>query len=110
MTTYVWQTPRNEDLIQVQVGAADIVATLAAASTAWGWIGGLDGIKAVFSNFPRIRGMTNLRDLGVELKMQDSICHVITSDGVIFLQDTDKESAFGGHPITQVIGLTICAL
>lgn len=52
MTTYVWKTQDGLTLEQVQVGPADLIATASAASTAWGWVGGLDGIKTVLNSFP----------------------------------------------------------
>lgn len=115
MTTYVWKTQGNLTLEQVQVGPADLIATASAASTAWGWVGGLDGIKTVLSSFPRLRDKATksiLRDLQVDFKLvlQDSVCHLLTSNGVISLHNKDKAEAFGGHPVTQLIGLTICAL
>jgi hypothetical protein len=45
MTTVVF-TP-SEGMQQQQVGAADIVALLTAAHSAWGWIGGLNGLKSI---------------------------------------------------------------
>lgn len=115
MTTYVWKTQDGLTLEQVQVGPADLIATASAASTAWGWVGGLDGIKTVLNSFPRLRDRATtsiLRRLQVDLNLvlQDSVCHLITESGVISLHNEDKANAFGGHPVTQLIGLTICAL
>ncbi|KAI1391982.1 uncharacterized protein F4822DRAFT_111469 [Hypoxylon trugodes] len=110
MTTYVWKAPGDGSLQQVQIGAADVIATLSAAATAWGWIGGLDGIKGVLQNFPRLRDATDLKKLGVNLQLKDATCNIITMSGVFTMQNSDGKDAFGGHPITQLIGLTICAL
>ncbi|KAH8769190.1 hypothetical protein F5883DRAFT_668924 [Diaporthe sp. PMI_573] len=115
MTTYVWKTNDGLTLEQVQVGPADLVATASAAATAWGWLGGLDGIRSVLNSLPRLRNKSTtsiLRDLRVDFKLvlQDSVCRLITSDGTIILRSDDKADAFGGHPVTQLIGLTVCAL
>lgn len=110
MTTYVWKVPKGGALEEVQVGAADVVAAVAAANTAWGWVGGFEGIKNVLSKFPRLRDVKDLGTFGVKLQMQPSSCRIITSSGVMVFQDSDEKHAFGGHPITQLIGSTICAL
>jgi hypothetical protein len=57
--TLVWKLPNRGALDQVQVGAADIVATISAANSARDWISGLDDIRNVVSNFPRLLGQSN---------------------------------------------------
>lgn len=109
--TLVWKLPNRGALDQVQVGAADIVATISAANSAWGWIGGLDGIRNVVSNFPRLLGQSNnTKSLCLKLKLQPSVCRIFTSSGIALLVDEQTDNAFSGHPVTQLIGQTICAL
>ena len=109
--TLVWKIRNRGSLEQVQVGAADVVATISAANSAWGWIGGLDGIRNVISNFPRLLGQSKSTDsLCLSLKLQPSVCRIFTSSGVALLVDEQSDNAFSGHSITQLIGQAICAL
>ncbi|KUJ18668.1 uncharacterized protein LY89DRAFT_780695 [Mollisia scopiformis] len=110
--TLVLNTPKWGNIQQVQVGIApaDLVATLSAAKSAWGWIGGLDGIRHILTHLPRVFGEKQLIKMGVKMKINPLRWHIITSEGTKTIEDLDKKSAFGGNPATQLIGLTICAL
>lgn len=110
MTTWVWKVPGQRSLQQVRVSAADIVATLSAATTAWGWVGGVDGIKTVLSSNLSLRNKTDLSKIGVNLKLHPSSYNVLTSSGIKVLTDTDANNSFKGTAITQLIGQTVCAL
>jgi hypothetical protein len=69
--TLVISTPGrgNLQLLQVGIALADLVATLSAAKSLWGWIGGLDGIRYIVVHLPRIFGEKQLEGMGVELKI-----------------------------------------
>ena len=42
--------------------------------------------------------------------LPSSRCHILTGIGVFYFEDGDSHKAFDEDPITQTIGLTICAL
>lgn len=98
-------------LQQVQIGAADIVATLAAAHTAWGWLGGLLGVQRFLGTVKTVMQRDPFGSLKInKMIIPSSRCHVLTSRGMFYFQDDDSQSAFAGDPLMQTIGLTICAL
>jgi hypothetical protein len=101
--TLVWKLPNRGAVDQAQVGAADIAAAISAANSAWGWIGGLDGIRNVVSNFPRLLGQSNnTKSLCLQLKLQLSACRIFTSSGIAMLINKQPDNAFSGHPIMQL--------
>ena len=112
MTTLVFRGPSEGGLQQVQVGAADVVATLNAAQTAWGWVGGLSGIQRLLSGLRNTINKDPFKSLRMrsDLTLPPSCFHILTSSGVLFFEDHTSSTAFGGDPIMQSIGLTICAL
>ena len=98
-------------LQQVQIGAADIVSTLAAAHTAWGWLGGLVGVQRFLTTVRNVLQRDPFGSLRInQMFIPSSRCHVLTSRGMFYFQDEDGQSAFAGDPLMQTIGLTICAL
>lgn len=106
-------------LSEVQVGPADVLATFAAAYTASGWLGGLDGVRNLlskcgpfFSAASKEKQQQLFRELFSQgLFLQDSVVHILTSQhGPVRCEIPTRESAFGGDPYSQIIGLTICAL
>ena len=98
-------------LQQVQVGAADIVATLAAAHTAFGWLGGLVGVQRFFETLKTVMRRDPFGSLKInKIVIPSSKCHILTSRGMFYFQDEDGQRAFAGDPLMQTIGLTICAL
>ncbi len=110
MTTLVRSTPNHGRLQQAQVGAADVVATLSAAHSAWGWIGGLEGVRNILANIRNPLGQKALADFGIHLRLRPATYNIITSDGVKILHDPECQNSFSGNPITQLLGFTICAL
>lgn len=111
MGTPVFRSSGSGSLEQVQVGAADIVATLNAAQAAWGWVGGLTGIQRLLSGLRSTIHRDPFESLHLVSKLTlPSRCHILTSKGILYFEDEDGPAAFGGNPITQTIGLTICAL
>ncbi|KAL8949162.1 MAG: hypothetical protein Q9222_004711 [Ikaeria aurantiellina] len=97
-------------LQQIQVGASDIVATLAAAHTAWGWLGGLVGVQRLLATLRTVMKKDPFAALRIKsIIIPSATCHMLTSRGMFYFQD-DSQDAFGGDSLTQTIGLTICAL
>jgi hypothetical protein len=94
-----------------QVGPADIVNIAAASHSAWGWAGGFNGIKRIFSRLEHNPvSDSKLKSLAVNLELGPSRCYVLTSGGTFYFQDDSSENAFGGNSRTQLLGVTICAL
>jgi hypothetical protein len=112
MTTLVFRSSNSGNLEQIQVGAADIVATLNAAQSAWGWVGGLTGIQRLISGLKETVRQDPFKTLRLnpQAALAASRCHILTGNGMFYFEDHDGHKAFGGDPITQAIGLTICAL
>jgi hypothetical protein len=115
--TAVFNTPRGP-LAQVQIGLSDVLATISTATSAIGWLGGLDGVHLMLSKAKGYIGSgnethyTNFEDI-VEIlpQLQDSSFHILTSDhGPVWRSMPNADKAFGGGKITQIIGTTICAL
>ena len=109
--TLVFRRSGNGSLQQVQVGAADIVSTLAAAHTAWGWLGGLNSVHRFLSTVRNVMRRDPFGSLRInKMLIPSSTCHILTSRGMFLFQNEDGQSAFDGDPLMQTIGLTICAL
>ncbi|KAL8757669.1 MAG: hypothetical protein Q9199_002050 [Rusavskia elegans] len=97
-------------LQQIQVGASDIVATLAAAHTAWGWLGGLAGVQRLMAALSTVMKKDPFAALKIQsMVIPSATCYMLTSRGMFYFRD-ESQDAFGGDPLTQTIGLTICAL
>jgi hypothetical protein len=79
MVTVAWSTAGSVQ--QVEVGAADIVATLSGMTDVWGWIGGLSGFPHILANIPIPFGTNGVSNLGVKLKLLQATCYIITSSG-----------------------------
>ncbi|KFY90116.1 hypothetical protein V498_06166 [Pseudogymnoascus sp. VKM F-4517 (FW-2822)] len=106
-------------LTQVQIGPADVLATFAAAYSASGWLGGLDGIRNLlsrssqfFSGSSKAKHDQLLQGLFREdITLQNAVFHILTSEhGLVRCEIPTSQTAFGGERITKVIGFTICAL
>ena len=108
--TLVFRTSQQGSLQQVQIGPVDLVATVAAANSAWGWIGGLDGIRNILNySRPFSRGTEEVSCFG-DPKLSPIDCHILVADGVVNLRGEDTNGAYGGDPSTQLLALTLCAL
>jgi len=108
MTTLVFQ-PGN-GLQNVQVGAADIVSLLSVARSAWGWIGGLDGVKSILDSTRTVFGIHSTKVPVLDLHLPRANYHVITYRGLIPRPLDDAYKAFGGDATLQFVGATLCAL
>ncbi|KAH7319323.1 hypothetical protein BKA65DRAFT_514315 [Rhexocercosporidium sp. MPI-PUGE-AT-0058] len=91
----------------IQIGPADIVATLSAGNSAWGWIGGLQGISSISQflkdPFAKRKDIFQPRNLSMES------CQMLTFHGSAQFPDPGMEP-FGDSFSTKMVGLTICAL
>ena len=100
-------------LEQVQVATSDVITTLHAEQSAWGWSGGLAGIQRLISGLKatiRKDPFKELRLISSNLALAPSRCHILTGAGLVFFEGDDGQRSFGGDSVTQVIGLAICAL
>jgi hypothetical protein len=96
-----------------QVGPADILATISAAYSSWGWLKGLSGVKSLLDFRKKALGfqkIENLDSLDVNLQLSPVSGLVFTCDGQFYVTDDNSEESFDGDPRTQLIGLTMCAL
>ncbi|RFU34496.1 hypothetical protein B7463_g1877, partial [Scytalidium lignicola] len=115
--TLVFKTPLGS-LTQVQIGPADLLTTFSAAYSAAGWLGSLDGVRFLVSEAKRLilpgnkPHYTGFKDLiENQPRFQDSSFYILTSDhGPLLGSISNADDAFGGDTVTQVIGMTICAL
>jgi len=108
MTTLVFR-PGN-GLQNVQVGAADIVSLLSVAHSAWGWIGGLDGVKSILDTTGTVFGIRSTKVPVLKLQLPRPNYHIITYHGLIPRPLDDAYNAFGGDATLQFVGATLCAL
>jgi hypothetical protein len=106
--TAVIKISENGTLSAIQVGPAELVAALNAATSAWGWLGGLSGIQRLFSYVRKQRAAKNIETLVKRMRIEPITCQVLTSYGIVRLDDLDTRHAFGGTLETQLLGQTIC--
>lgn len=105
-------------LTAVQIGPADVLATFAAAYTASGWLGGLDGIRDLLSRSSRFFSGSSAKQHQLlqglfkeDADIHNAVFHMLTSEhGPVRCEIPVSETAFGGERIPRFIGLTICAL
>lgn len=97
-------------LQQIQINAAEVVATLAAAHSAWGWIGGLRGIASVLRLCQRRDDSDRMNKLFQQVELDSASCHILCQYGVATLALNDREEPFGDTAGSKLIGLTLCAL
>ncbi|KAL8690946.1 MAG: hypothetical protein Q9218_003722 [Villophora microphyllina] len=108
--TLVYGTPHHDSLQQVQIGPVDIVSTIAAANTAWGWVGGFTGIARILRYGRGYLGSRAGTKVFGPLRLDPGTCNVLTYNGIVTFQDQVTAEAFGGDPSTQMLGVTMCAL
>ncbi|MCJ1360727.1 MAG: hypothetical protein MMC33_010736 [Icmadophila ericetorum] len=108
--TLVWKT-QGESLIQFEVDMVDVVNTLSAARSVYGWMGGTEGLRFLLDCLPNSFGH-RLKDLKLDqqLRLQPFKGLVLTSRGPQVVHMDDAQESFGGDTRTQVIGTTLCAL
>lgn len=110
MATLVFKVPGGNSLQQIQVGPADIAATLSAAHSAWGWVGGMSGVRDVLSHLRNPFASQTIELMFENPGFSPQQCGMFTFGGMVYLCNQDAEHAFGGNPQTQMLGVTICAL
>ncbi|KFY24337.1 hypothetical protein V491_02191 [Pseudogymnoascus sp. VKM F-3775] len=108
--TAVIKISESGTLSAIQVGPVELVTALNAATSAWGWLGGLSGVQRLFSYVRKQRAANNIEALVKRMRIEPITCQVLTSYGIVRLDDLDTRHAFGGSLETQLLGLTICAL
>jgi hypothetical protein len=90
-----------------QVGPADVVATLSAANSAWGWISGLQGITSIL-NFLK-DSLDKSKNILKPRKLSPASCQMLTFHGTAEFIDEGFEK-LGDSYFSKMVGLTICAL
>ena len=110
--TLVFRAAKSTDasLQNVQVGPADMLATVSAAYSAWGFLKGLHGVKTLleFRKDPLKVEWMEIFDVKLQLSPLSGL--VFTCDGQFYVRGEKIEESFDGDRVTQLIGLTICAL
>jgi hypothetical protein len=105
--TAVFRVSDSGSLQNLQVGIVDIITTASAATSAWGWVGGLRGLQTMLRVI-----CLNLEDRTNVFRppsMLAAACKILTFHGVATFQDEQAE-AFGGDYTLQMVGFTLCAL
>ena len=79
MTTAVIRINENGTLQALQIGPVEIIATLTAAKSAWGWIGGLAGINYILKGIRSPFDRDQIAKLGIHMVLLPATCYIITS-------------------------------
>ncbi|KAJ4376241.1 hypothetical protein N0V83_001524 [Neocucurbitaria cava] len=110
--TAVIRASSHGPLQQIQIGAADIVATVSAAHSAWGWIGGLTGISNLLGLCKDASELEKLGKLFKHIEPDPGTCRIIGQNGLVEVEmgAAGNDAAFGGSFSSRLIGLTFCAL
>jgi hypothetical protein len=101
--TVVLDQPSGE-VQQLQIGAADIVATIAAAHSIWGWVGGLLRLCQRQSDAAQIQDVFNYIAVG------QPAYQVLTQNGLQLVSEAEGDEPFGETTASKLIGVTLCAL
>lgn len=107
--TTVFKQPTWQ-LEQLQIGAADIVATISAAHSAWGWIGGLTGISSILGLCQRKSDISKINALFECAKLENANSHILNQTGLHAVSLAEDGQAFGGTLASRLVGTTLCAL
>lgn len=104
-------TFKDWSFLQGSVGVTDVVATVSAAHSIYGWLGGLDTCASILDKvrIPFTKKPTHL-NIDKNVKISGISSQILTSHGLVAFTADDANAAFGGDPRTQLIGLTLCAL
>jgi hypothetical protein len=94
----------------IQVGPPDVLATATLVTSLWNHFGGLEKLVRVFKYIPGLSSLPRVSDLGFRPEALPATCHILTTNGIRFLNNQDPKTCFGGDPRTQLVGYTICAL
>lgn len=110
MATFVIDTTKSGGALQsVQIGPADVVATVSAAYGAWGWLGGLKGLGSILRLTQDKTSADRIGKIFNAIEAEMKTCHILGQEGlqVLAMQDTE---AFGGTVAEKLVALTLCAL
>jgi hypothetical protein len=102
--------PSDGQLMQVQMGTADLVAIISAARSAYGWLSGLKTVQRLLALLPGIFDQRKATALMQDIPTTPVVVHVLTSNGPICQPFPSDEPAFGEDFGTRLIGMTLCAL
>ena len=110
--TFVFKVAKSTDALlqSVQVGPADMLATVSAAHSAWGFLKGLSGVKSLLEFRKETLKIEKMETLDVKLQLSPLSGLIFTCNGQFYVANENIEESFDGDPRTQLIGLTICAL
>lgn len=81
--TFVVKTSGPGSLQQIQLGPADLVASIAAAHSAWGWIGGITGIQNLLKISHNPSEEKRLQQLFKEIELAPASCVILTQNGLV---------------------------
>ena len=107
--TFVIKASGSGSLQQIQVGPADLVATVTAAHSAWGWIGGITGIQSLLKFCNDSSEQKRLQQLFKEIELAPASCLILAQNGLNTIA-FGQEDAFGESLSSKLVGLTLCAL
>lgn len=97
-------------LQQVQIGPSDVVATISAARSMWGWVGGLSGISSLLRLCQRPSDIAEIQAVFADNPVGKPEYQVLTQDGLQLVSWAEGDSEFGGTAASKLIGVTLCAL
>ncbi|KAL5320415.1 hypothetical protein ACEPPN_011217 [Leptodophora sp. 'Broadleaf-Isolate-01'] len=109
MATLVLASRNNGTLQQVQIGPADLVATVAAAHAAWGWLGGLRGILRILNMSVKSSEKQNLRQIFEAFEPTVHSCRILGQHGLESFKPPEDDP-FGPTQSSKLVGMTLCAL
>jgi hypothetical protein len=107
--TVVLDHPSGE-VQQLQIGAADIVATIAAAHSIWDWVGGLSGISSLLGLCQRQSDAAQIQHVFEYIAVGQPAYQVLTQNGLQLVSGPEYDEPFGETTASKLIGVTLCAL
>src|SRR5271154_4321868 len=110
MGTLVIRTPNGGAIEQVQIGAADIVATVSAAYSIFGWIGGLAGVSSILKLCQSASERKKQQRLFKALDLDLGTCLILRQHGLESMSVVEDQASFGGTESSHLVGVTLCAL
>lgn len=95
----------------ISVGPADLVNAYNIVNSAWGWLGGLDGVRNI-AHRCRIDAFAAKTFHSVFKKPQGlrAVCGVLTMNGLHHMSEGERGHVFGDDFGVQIAGFTVCAL
>src|SRR5271168_2292596 len=93
-------------LQQVQVGPADVAATISIAHSVWGWVGGLDTVRSILDSIQGAFSDKTAQKLAAQIPIGPAVYHIFTRSGPVPLSDDNLGRPFGGDFRTRLIGLS----